>query len=397
MNAIDADLAALLERNQGLPGGFFTESAVFERERQTIFTNTWVCVALSADVPTKGDVVPVNVLGQSLLLVRDGNELSVLHNVCSHRGSPLLEKPTSGRVRIVCPYHSWAYKLNGDLVSTPHVGGAGQHTCDAIQGKQLGLRRVRSAEWAGHIFINLSGSAPSFDEWIRPVAERFAPIDWSTLRRDSSFALTLKVVANWKIIVENFVESYHLPWVHKKLESVNPMAKHFQILGGHSYLGQGGFAYEGEKATSSSLPRMPSLADGTRYEALAIFPNLILAPLADMTFSIMILPESAERTRERVEFFFVGDPALDETFAVDREKSVRFITDVNAEDVTIVEAVQRGRHSAAFTGGFFSEAQEATSLQFQKIAACHMLAAGRCRPEDLTPLPTHDIEHSPEA
>jgi len=394
MTAFDSDLAAVLERDHGLPGYFFTEGTAFDLERRTVFTNSWICIALSADVATKGDILPICVLGQSLLLVREASELSVMHNVCSHRGAPLLEAGASGRVRIVCPYHSWAYKLNGDLVSTPHVGGAGQHTCDTIQGKQLGLRRVRSAEWAGHIFINLSGTASTFDEWIRPVAERLTLIDWGTLRRDPHFALSLQVAANWKIIVENFVESYHLPWIHKKLESVNPMAKHFQILGGHSYLGQGGFAYEGEKATSSNLPRLPALADGSRYEALAIFPNLILAPLADMTFSIIMLPESATRTLERIEFFFVGDQALDQRFATDREKSVRFITDVNAEDVAIVEAVQRGRHSSAFTGGYFSEAQEATSLQFQKIVACHILSAGRCRPEELAPLPVKDIEHS---
>jgi choline monooxygenase len=393
MTVFDADFAALLEHNQGLPGRHFTDPAAFDQERTTVFTHAWVCVGLSADTPQHGDMRPQTVLGHPLLLVRDREALRVFHNVCSHRGAPLLEASAHGRARIVCPYHSWTYKLDGDLVSTPHVGGAGRHACDAIQSRELGLRLVRSAEWAGHVFIDLSGAAPAFEEWIRPVAQRFNGIDWSLLRRDPAASLQLEVAANWKIIVENFVESYHLPWVHKELQSVNPMAQHFQILGGHSYLGQGGNAYEGDRMTSAALPRMPSLAGGTRYESLAIFPNLILVPLADMSFSIIMLPEAVDRTHERVEFCFVGDAALGDEFIADRRKAVEFIAKVNAEDVAIVEAVQRGRHSIAFTGGQFSHAQEATSLQFQKILACHILAAGKTPPETVAPLPVLDIAH----
>ncbi len=393
MTDFNADYTALLERDQGLPGRHFTDPAAFDQERSIVFAHAWVCIGLTADVPLHADMRPLTVLGQPLLLVRDREALRVFHNVCSHRGAPLLEAAAHGRARIVCPYHSWSYKLDGELVSTPHVGGAGRHTCDSIRSGELGLRRVRSAEWAGHVFIDLSGAAPDFEEWIRPVARRFAAIDWSLLRRDPAASLHLEVAANWKIIVENFVESYHLPWVHKELQSVNPMAQHFQILGGHSYLGQGGNAYEGERVTSASLPRMPSLAGGTRYESLAIFPNLILVPLADMSFSIIMLPLAVDRTLERVEFSFVGDAALGEEFAAERRTGAGFIARVNAEDVAIVEAVQRGRHSRAFSGGQFAQAQEATSLQFQKILACHMLAAGKAPPESVAPLPVEDIGH----
>jgi choline monooxygenase len=228
---------------------------------------------------------------------------------------------------------------------------------------------------------------------IRPVAARFANVEWAALRRDPTFSLMLDVAANWKVIVENFVESYHLPWIHKELNAVNTMDTHYQILGGHSYLGQGGNAYQGDRITSQSLPRLQSLRDGTRYESLAIFPNLILVPLADMTFSIILFPEAAGRTRERLEFFFVTEEALQEQSTVERKKNADFITNVNTEDVKIVEAVQRGRHSIAFTGGQFAEAQEETSLQFQKIVASHVLAAGARRPTELVTLPVRDIEH----
>jgi choline monooxygenase len=293
----------------------------------------------------------------------------------------------------VCPYHSWTYKLDGELVSTPHVGGADQHTCAQIDPKHLGLRTVRSFEWAGHVFVNLSGTAPPFPEWIRPVAERFARIEWADLRRDAALARQLDVAANWKIIVENFVESYHVPWVHKALNAVNPMSLHYQILGGHSYLGQGGTGYQAERVAGTALPLMKGISDSSQYEALAVFPNLIISPLPDITFSIVLLPESAQCTRERVEFFYVGDEALLDRYSAGRRTGADFITSVNAEDVKIVEAVQRGRHSPAFTGGQFAAAQEATSLQFQKMVAARILAAGLQGPEQIVSLATHDIAH----
>jgi choline monooxygenase len=253
---------------------------------------------------------------------------------------------------------------------------------------------VRTAEWAGHIFVNFSGTAPAFTDWIRPVAERFINIEWADLRRDAACALNLEVAANWKIIVENFVESYHLPWVHRALNAVNPMRQHYQILGGHSYLGQGGTAYQAERISGAVLPRLKGILDYSRYEALAVLPNLILGPLPDMAFSIVILPEAAERTRERVEFFFGGDEALLERFASARRSGANFVASVNTEDVKIVEAVQRGRHSPAFNGGQFSQTQEATSLQFQKIVAAQIWAGKvKKRPEDIVTLAVRDIRH----
>jgi choline monooxygenase len=394
MDNMKEDFAALLERDQGLPGRYFTDEAFHQLERQKIFENSWMCIGLSADAPAKGDLVPLTVFDYPLLIVRDGAMLRVFHNICSHRGSTLAATPAHGRLRIVCPYHSWTYKLDGDLVATPHVGGADQHICAKFNEKQLGLRSIRTAEWAGHIFVNISGAAPAFAEWIRPVAERFGSIDWSALRRDSAFARNLEVAANWKLIVENFVESYHLPWVHKALNAVNPMTLHYQILGGHSYLGQGGTDYRPERIAGAVLPRNSGMADPSRYEALAVFPNLIFSALADMAFSIIVLPESAQRTRERIEFFFFGDEALSEKFAAARRKAAEFVTDVNAEDIGIVESVQRGRRSPAFTGGQFAQAQEATSLQFQKIVAARLLSDPTRRPEEIATLAVRDIHHS---
>lgn len=393
MSETNEDFRALLERDQGLPGRYFTDPAILALERQFVFETSWMCIGLSADAPCKGDLFPVTVFGHPLVMVRDVTGLRVFHNVCSHRGAILVDAPKRSGPRIVCPYHSWAYRLDGELVSTPHSGGVDRHDCQAFDRARLGLRPVRSCEWAGHVFVNLSGAAPPFEGFIRPVAERFRQIDWTELRRDPSLARQLDVCANWKIIVENFVESYHVPSVHKALNAVNPLSMHFQILGGHSYLGQGGTGYRGDQVSGTSLPLMKGLAGYSRYEALAVFPNLILSPLPDVTFSIILLPEAVDRTRERLEFFYVGDEALQDRHRAARDAGAEFVAKVNAEDVIIVESAQRGRLSPSFTGGQFALAHETTSLQFQKMIAARILSNGN-DPERIVQLPTRDITHS---
>lgn len=393
MPEIDNDLRATLEARRGLPGRFFTDEQIFAEERARIFENTWYCVGLSADAPARGDLHAVSHFGMPLLFARDAARLRVFHNVCSHRGAVLVEGSQRGQGRIACPYHAWTYNLSGELAGTPHAGGAGRHECAHFDRSTLGLREIRSAEWANHVFIDLRGTAPSFDEWIAPVATRLAKLDWSYLRHDADLAQQVDVAANWKIVVENFVESYHLPSVHRKLDAVNPMADHYQILGGHAYLGQGSVAYEGDRAIGAALPAFPSWGKSDRYEALYIFPNLILTPLATMTFSILIQSQSASQTRERLEFFFAGDEAMREEHALARRAAAGFITDVNCEDIGIVERVQRGRRSPAFEGGQFTDAQEATSRHLQQLLAARMLAAHGQALHELIPLPVRDIHH----
>ena len=394
MSHYAADLAELLARDQGLPGRCFLDEDFLELERHHVFESAWTCVALSADIPSHGSLFPLTLLGQPLLLSRDTEAVQAFHNVCSHRGAVLVDTPLRGRPRIVCPYHGWTYRLDGTLAATPHVGGPDRHACESLDPCRLSLRKVSCAEWAGHIFVNLSGAAPPFADWISSTAKRLGDLDWSELRRDASLAAAPEVRANWKIVVENFVESYHLPWVHHELNSVNPMSRHYQILGGHAYLGQGGTAYEAERIVGSGLPLRKG-GDARRYEALFVFPNLILAPLADMAFSILLLPETAAITRERLEFWFVGDEALGEAHRIARETSAAFIARVNAEDIGIVERVQRGRRSQAFSGGQFSHPQEASSLQFQKMVASWLLAAGERAPQSIVELPTADVAYPP--
>jgi phenylpropionate dioxygenase-like ring-hydroxylating dioxygenase large terminal subunit len=122
------------------------------------------------------------------------------------------------------------------------------------------------------------------------------------------------------------------------------------------------------------LPTMPGItAQSWSYESLYAFPNLVIAPIENMTFVLLALPESAGVTSERLLFFFYGDESLTDRHQSGRDDVARAIVQVNDEDIRIVEACQRGRRSPAFVGGVFMPAQEATSLLVQQMIAGRLL------------------------
>ena len=370
-------LSATLRGVSGLRGEFFTSDELFGQEMQALFHGGWMCVGSGDDAGRPGSIYPVRIAGQDILLARDrSGELRCFFNHCSHRGAILADAPRDGCTRIVCPYHAWSYDLAGALRKTPHVGGAGIHEGAGIDPAERGLRAVPVAEWAGLVFANLGGSAEPFERFIAPLAERLRDYDLTNLHFAGDAAATAQ--ANWKIVAENFVESYHLPWIHPTMNRYNPMEDHYQILGGSTYFGQGLLGLEFTDEAVNVLPRFPNLTPEqlTTGESHFIFPNLMFGVLIDFAFAIIMFPETPGRTRERAVVLVNGrDTATDPAFANARATLLERIVSVNNEDMGVTESVQRGRSSLAFAGGCFSPAQERTSRQLQQAYALRMLKA----------------------
>ena len=216
----------------GLPNRCYVDGAHYDVEKTLVFDRGWTCIGFGKDIPLPGDAVPIDHLGAPLLAVRakDG-AINVFHNVCSHRGMVLVEEPTRIRSVIRCPYHSWCYGTDGALKATPHVGGPGHNAHGAIDRETLGLRPVRSAVWFDLIFVDLLENAPAFETFIQPLAQRWRMFDQEELHHagdDGSFKL--EVGCNWKLAVENYCESYHLPWVHPGLNSYSRLEDHDNIV-----------------------------------------------------------------------------------------------------------------------------------------------------------------------
>lgn len=359
-------------RQLGLSADAYTSARYLKRERETVFSQYWVCVGLASDVSSPGDVYPVEVAGMPIVLVRDRvGTLRAFHNICSHRGLQLVKQSCNLQGNLRCPYHSWTYKFDGSLKSTPHFGGYYKDSYDGFDRTSKGLQSIRCEQWLDLVFVNLSGDAPPLEEYLAPVIERWATYDLNLLRREPR-EVSLQCKANWKLAVENFSESYHLSWVHPALNSCSRMEDHFGFEVGDMHVGQGSLRYKRGVIDGISLPTFPDISthnQETVAEYVTVFPNLMLGVHPDYFLVFTVNPLSPGKTQERMTFYFVGDAAMAPENEALRHLPIDLWKDTNDEDIDMIERLQVGRKSPRFDGGCFSPELEQTVYRFQQMVA----------------------------
>ena len=353
-----ADVRRDISSARGLPNAHYVDPAVYEIEKQKLFFETWASVGFASDVPEAGDAVPVDYLGMPLLLLRDReDQVRVYQNVCRHRGMTLISEPGKIRGVIRCPYHSWCYGLDGQLVSTPHVGGPGQNLHEGIDRSQLGLIEVRSHVYRDVIHVNVSGDAPPFETHAAEVIERLREFDQPDYRPADDSAFTLDVQCNWKLAIENFCESYHLPWIHPGLNSYSRLEDHYHIIEEGKFAGQGTTVYAPRLGDGSlAFENFPGLSDkwNTGAEYIALFPNTLYAVQRDHVYMVLMVPAGPDRTFERMMIRYADPDALGERFAELRRENEAQWREIFEEDIGVVEGMQKGRSAPGFDGGKFS-------------------------------------------
>lgn len=358
----------------GLPNAFYTDPALFEREKELLFANTWACIGFAKDIPEKGDALPVDFVGRPVLAVRgaDGT-VKVFDNVCRHRGMILVDKPKRVGSTIRCPYHSWCYELDGKLRSTPHVGGAGVSSHECIKNQELGLMEIRSHVFMDMIFVNLSGDAPEFEAHVSKLTERWSEfVDRPLYHGGPESSFTLELETNWKLAVENYCESYHLPWVHPGLNSYSKIEDHYNIVETGHFSGQGTTVYNPQiNGGKARFPNFYGLSDqwneGAEY--VALFPNVLLGVHRDHFFSILLKPISQSRTVEQVEIYYTSPDIQRENWSQSRNEAAAMWLEVFKEDIGVVEGMQRGRAAPTFDGGRFSPVLDEATHCFHQWAA----------------------------
>jgi phenylpropionate dioxygenase-like ring-hydroxylating dioxygenase large terminal subunit len=368
------DLSAVrrpIAEAHGLGNAHYIDPAVYGLEKEHLFVRQWAGLGVAADVPGIGDARPVTFLGIPLLMLRDrAGQVRVFHNICRHRGMILVDSPRRIEGAIRCPYHSWCYSTDGRLVSTPHVGGPGQNTHDGIDKAFLGLIEVRSHVWMDVVWINISGTAPAFEEVHAELIARWRAFDRPLHHGGADSHFFFDVACNWKLAVENYCESYHLPWVHPGLNSYSRLEDHYPIEAAGKFSGQGTHVYRQLTAADGTrFPDFAGLSDkwDTAAEYVSLFPNVLLGVHRDHTFAIVLHPEGQERTREEVHLYYAAEDAPEPL----RRKNTAQWKEVFAEDVFVVEGMQRGRHSPGFDGGRFSPAMDGpTHLFHDWVAGC---------------------------
>ena len=345
----------------------YWDTAFFAAEARQVFARNWVCVATVDDVAETGDVRPVTVAGQTLIVTRaEDGAVRVFHNYCRHRGMKLVERPCRGMKRLVCPYHAWSYRLDGRLAGTPHIGGPNAHD-PAAAGAVLpeGLAPVRSALWHHLIFVDLSGTAGPLDDLVAPLAGLWRAYDLSCLRK--AVETTYEVACNWKLAVENFVDVYHLPTVHPGLNSYNAMDGHYYVVEQDRLFGQGNAHVHPDDRAVGRLPMFPDLPPErqTTLDAFCLFPNLLITVTCDHLRMILVEPLGPERCRERVLIYVAGAAAMGPDLADARAALLERFAAFNDEDVAICERLQASMRESAYESGAFSPFFDRAVAHFQ--------------------------------
>jgi len=331
-----------------LDPAFYAGDVAFAEVRDKVFARTWQWLGRTGDLREAGSLRPVTLLpgllDEPLLLARDdAGTLRCLSNVCTHRGNLLVEAPCRAS-DIRCRYHSRRFDLAGRMTFMPGFAGARDFPSAADH-----LPQVPFADLGGHGFAALSPAAPA-EAFLAGMFERMAPLFPGDLVHDPASDRDYDVAAHWAIYVENYLEGFHIPYVHAGLASAIDTSTYATQLFEYASLQQA-CVRGGEPAF-----------DGTDIAALYwfVFPNLMMNCYPWGVSVNLVEPQSPARTRVRFRSY-VADAARRSAgagSALDR---------VEQEDEAIVEAVQRGVRSRLYPGGRYSPAHERGVHHFHRL------------------------------
>lgn len=291
-----------------LPVARYIDPGFFALETQAIWKKSWLLVGRDEDFDGPGSFRTVDRTGSPLLLVRghDG-VLRGFYNTCQHRGAPVVRETCGAAKRLRCQYHSWTYDLDGRLLQVPD-----RRDFVELDETQRALKPVRCEIYDGWVFVNEDPDATPLRKWLGPVADEWSVLHGTTLRAHGTRCE--RVAANWKIVADAFLETYHVKTIHP--QSVARLLDHRGAAmglyaNGHSRMVTPKWeqAVARQRELGSPLPKiagLDSLFTDTN-PAYSLFPNLI-TPLDTIGFPfIQFWPIDVETTD--VEWTFYGPPA----------------------------------------------------------------------------------------
>ncbi len=342
------DLAASLApfgQSRMLPREAYVDPAVFEWEKRNIFGG-WHCVGHAGDLEGVGAQKAVGSGKDGILLVRgEDGRVRAFANVCRHRGHEMLACGTTAKRRgVVCPYHSWSYKLTGELRHAP-----GFESGDGFQFDtgQFGLTELRLVDWHGYLFVDPSGADIDFERHVAGMEEIVGPYKPEELTVVARHSYELDT--NWKVIVENYQECYHCHTIHPELSRISPPTSGENIELPGDWMG-GWMSMIDEAQTMSLSGQSGGVAiKGLSQQELRTvmylvgFPNLLVSLHPDYVMTHLMTPLAVDRTHVECAWAFPKEalekPDFDPSYAVD------FWDLTNRQDWGACESVQRGLSS----------------------------------------------------
>jgi phenylpropionate dioxygenase-like ring-hydroxylating dioxygenase large terminal subunit len=344
---------------QSLPAWIYHDPEFFERERQTIFRNSWQLVCHLSDVPRTGDFHTFEFFGESVVVVRaeDGG-VRAFHNVCRHRAARLLDGPSGhcGR-RITCPYHAWTYALDGRLVAVPN-----RDAFKAVDTARHGLAQLEHEVFLGFIFVRFAPGLPSVAEMAAPYAHELAPYRLEQLQPLGRVSLRPRAV-NWKNVADNFSDGLHINVAHPGLTRL--FGKGYGIEAKPWIDKMWGTLRDtpssnwSERLYQQLLPKVAQLPPERQrlWTYFKLWPNVAFDIYPEQIDFMQFLPVSPTQTLIREIAYVHPDVEPSREMRAARYLNWRINRRVSLEDKTLIERVQAGMASSSYSFGPLGEGE----------------------------------------
>lgn len=336
-----------IERASTIPSAWYTDPAFHRLDNESLFKRTWQGVGFAAQVRNRGDYFRCEVAGHPVLVVRgEDGVLRAFYNVCKHRGGPVATSDGCAKT-LTCQYHGWTYRLDGTVRGVPKFDRV-----ELFNKEDYGLHPVAVDEWEGLVFVNLADNPKPLAERFSGIKERIAPIDLKKLEFYET--VDYEIDCNWKVYIDNYMEGYHVPFVHPELCQLYEFQR-----------------YQTELHEQYSLQWAPLTADENIYSSgggeafyYFVFPNFMLNILPGRLQTNVVTPLSHDRTLVRFWYFYEDVTSAEADRRI--KEDIEFSDKVQLEDVGICEHVQQGLLSPAYDVGRFSVDQEQGVYDFQR-------------------------------
>jgi phenylpropionate dioxygenase-like ring-hydroxylating dioxygenase large terminal subunit len=336
LEALGANASAGFENAQSLPPGIYHDPEILRLETDRLFRREWLCMGRLAEMPEPGDYIARDLAGAPVFVIRQrGERVRAFANVCLHRGARLLDG--DGHVsRISCPYHSWTYDIDGQLVGAPFM----QET-PGFDVKASRLVELACETWEGFVYVNADADA-------EPLAERLAGLsrlvgDYRMADYEPVFMTEETWPTNWKCLVENYMDAYHVHRVHRDSFAKNGSSEEVTTLldGEDGYTCHYVQEAEGPKAVSPH-PDNTWIRDENRHRTwlVNVFPAHTMQLQPDMLWYLSLIPDGIDAVRVRWGVSIpreILDGADDRQLVIDGVMAL--VHQVNAEDKPVVENV----------------------------------------------------------
>ena len=339
----DISRSESLEGAKALHAEAYNSDDMMAIEREAIFKSSWQYVGHVSQLPDIGSVIATEIAEIPLVIVRNHEGIQCFANVCKHRAGPLITE--NGKVHnLRCQYHGWTYDLAGQLIVAPEMA-------DSFRACDVHLTSYACEVWQGYIFVYLGDEASELNTIFQGIVEHIKPIDLSAMtfhHRDSYL-----VQCNWKVYMDNYLEGYHLPYVHPGLSKLLDYRSYDTTL------------FDWYSYQSSPLQGGDNFYGEGEAHYYCVYPNLMLNILPGRCQVNIITPVAHDQCRVDFDYYYAEKESEQTNRLISQD--LDFSDEIQQEDIDICEKVQNGLQSGTYIAGYLCQKREQGVWHFQEL------------------------------